>query len=131
LETRDQFSDADSLSNELDLQGLAVRPIAFAAALTQELDDVLALEAAVGSGLSYVPFVANKKKFAARAEFLRERGLGDEGIARIKAPAGLDLGAVTQDETAASILAELIHVHRSSLRRKGLKPHKPSPPLKK
>jgi xanthine dehydrogenase accessory factor len=47
-----------------------------------------------------------------RAEFLRERGLSDEEIARIKAPAGLDLGAVTPDEIAVSILAELIRVRR-------------------
>lgn len=112
LATREQFPDADSLSNELDLQQLAIRPIAFAVVSTQGHDDELALEMAVRSGISYVAFVASKKKFAARAEFLHERGLSDEEIARIKAPAGLDLGAVTPDEIAASILAELIQVRR-------------------
>ena len=112
LATRAQFPEADSVSSELDLQGLAIHPIAFAVVSTQGHDDELALETAVRSGVAYVAFVASKKKFAARAEFLRERGLSDEEIARIKAPAGLDLGAVTPDEIAASILAELIRVRR-------------------
>lgn len=112
LATREQFPDAEVLSNELDLKAVAIRPVAFAVVATQGHDDELALETAVRSGVPYVAFVASKKKFAARAEFLRERGLSDEEIARIKAPAGLDLGAVTPDEIAASILAELIHVRR-------------------
>ena len=112
LATRAQFPEADSVSSELDLQGLAIHPIAFAVVSTQGHDDELALETAVRSGVAYVAFVASKKNFAARAEFLRERGLSDEEIARIKAPAGLDLGAVTPDEIAASILAELIRVRR-------------------
>ena len=112
LATREQFPDADVFSNELELKSLAIRPVSFAVVATQGHDDELALETAVRSGVPYVAFVASKKKFAARAEFLRERGLTDEEIARIKAPAGLDLGAVTPDEIAVSILAELIHVRR-------------------
>ena len=112
LATRKQFPEADVLESELDLKTIAVRPIAFAVVATQGHDDELALEAAARSGVSYIAFVASKKKFAARADYLRERGLSDEAIARIKAPAGLDLGAVTPDEIAASILAEIIQVRR-------------------
>ncbi len=46
---------------------------------------------------------------------MRAQGLSDEQLARIKAPAGLDIGAVTPDEIAASILAELIQVRRQHL----------------
>jgi xanthine dehydrogenase accessory factor len=112
LATHEQFPDADVFSNELDLKTVAIHAVAFAVVATQGHDDELALETAVRSGVPYIAFVASKKKFAARAEFLRERGLSDEEIARIKAPAGLDLGAVTPDEIAVSILAELIHVRR-------------------
>jgi hypothetical protein len=43
---------------------------------------------------------------------LAERGIPAERLARLKAPAGLDLGAITPDEIAISILAEIIAVHR-------------------
>ena len=62
LATREQFPDVDSLSNELDLQHLAIRPIAFAVVSTQGHDDELALDTAVRSGISYIAFVASKKK---------------------------------------------------------------------
>jgi xanthine dehydrogenase accessory factor len=110
--TRDEFPSADVFSNELDLSALTIRPVAFAVVATQGHDDELALEAAVRSGIPYVAFVASRRKFDSRAEFLRARGVTDDEIARIKAPAGLDVGAVTPDEIAASILAELIQVRR-------------------
>ncbi|MCL4393738.1 MAG: XdhC family protein [Chloroflexi bacterium] len=109
---RGEFPDVDVFSNELDLSTLTIRPIAFAVVATQGHDDEMALEAAVRSGIPYVAFVASRRKFESRAEFLRARGVREEEIARIKAPAGLDVGAVTPDEIAASILAEMIQVRR-------------------
>ena len=43
-------------------------------------------------------------------EFLRDRGVSDEALARVHAPAGLDLGSVEHDEIAVSILAQLVSV---------------------
>ncbi len=113
--TRDQFPDADFLSDRLDLQSIPRRPLAFIIIATQGHDDELALEAAARSNVPYIAFVASRKKYAGRAEYLRDRGLSEEQIARIKAPAGLDLGAVTPDEIAVSILAEMVEVHRKHL----------------
>ena len=42
-------------------------------------------------------------------ETLRRRGVRAEQVDRLKAPAGLDIGAVTPEEIAVSILAEIIH----------------------
>ena len=39
---------------------------------------------------------------------LRERGLDEEALARLRSPAGLDLGPSTQQETAVAVLAELV-----------------------
>jgi xanthine dehydrogenase accessory factor len=47
--------------------------------------------------------------------YLRTSGLSEEQIARLKAPAGLDIGAVTPEEIAASIIAELIQVQHRGL----------------
>ena len=113
--TREEFPDADSVSNELNLNSIVLHPFAFAVVATQGHDDEAALETAVRSGVPYIAFVASKKKLATRIEFLRERGLCDEDLVRIKAPAGLDLGAVTPDEIAVSILAEIVQVRRKQL----------------
>jgi xanthine dehydrogenase accessory factor len=115
LATREEFPSANLLSNELNLDAIHLHPLAFAVVATQGHDDEAALETAVRTGAPYIAFVASKKKFASRAEYLRECGFSEEQIARIKAPAGLDLGAVTPDEIAASILAEIIHVRRQQL----------------
>jgi xanthine dehydrogenase accessory factor len=110
--TREQFPNADSISNEINLISIPHRPIAFIVIATQGHDDEPALEAAARYGAPYVAFVASKKKFASRIGYLRARGLSDEQIMHIKAPAGLDIGAVTPDEIAGSILAEMIQMRR-------------------
>jgi xanthine dehydrogenase accessory factor len=60
-----------------------------------------------------VAFVGSRKKADALRQRLAERGVALERLARLKAPAGLDLGAITPDEIAVSILAEIIAARRS------------------
>ncbi len=110
--TREQFPEADSISDLADVRTIQRRALAFVVVTTQGHDDEPALEAAANSGAPYVAFVASKRKFDSRVEYLRGRGVSEEQIARIKAPAGLDIGALTPDEIAASILAEMIQVRR-------------------
>jgi xanthine dehydrogenase accessory factor len=43
---------------------------------------------------------------------LAQRGVAAERLAKLKAPAGLDLGAITPDEIAISIVAEIVAVRR-------------------
>jgi len=63
-----------------------------------------------------VAFVGSRKKAEALRNSLAERGVAPERLARLKAPAGLDLGAITPDEIAISILAEIIAVRRNGER---------------
>jgi xanthine dehydrogenase accessory factor len=66
------------------------------------------LEAAVTSGAGYVGLVASAKRAAAVTAELRERGVGEEALAGLRSPAGLDLGPSSQEEIAVAILAELV-----------------------
>ncbi|MEM8729223.1 MAG: XdhC family protein [Pseudomonadota bacterium] len=79
---------------------------------TQGQGDLDALSKALEAGAAYVAFVGSGKKFAVLADKLVQAGASDNQVAMISAPAGLDIGAVTPEEIALSILAELIQVRR-------------------
>jgi xanthine dehydrogenase accessory factor len=73
-----------------------------------------ALERALRLGVPYVGLVASRKRGAAVLEELRARGtLDDEHLARIRTPAGVDIGARTPEEIALSIMAEIVSVRRA------------------
>ena len=55
----------------------------------------------------YIGALGSKKTHARRVARLQEQGVGEAGIARIHAPIGLDIGAVTPAEIAVSIIAEI------------------------
>ena len=79
---------------------------------TQGSGDVAALKAATAADARYVGFVGSRKKMAALRETLSEAGVPAQGLSALRAPAGLDLGAITPDEIAFSIVAEMIQVRR-------------------
>ena len=79
---------------------------------TQGKGDEAALEAALAADAVYRAFVGSRRKMTAlRAKFL-SAGFEVAQLDSIKAPAGLDLGAITPEEIALSILAEIVQVHR-------------------
>ena len=82
---------------------------------TQGQGDLGALKAALNGAPDYIAFVGSARKFAALAEKLVDDGLAPEAVAAVKAPAGLDLGAVTPEEIALSILAQLVQLRRQNI----------------
>jgi xanthine dehydrogenase accessory factor len=70
--------------------------------------DEEALAAALAGPSGYVGLVASRKRADAVAATLRSSGLEEDALARLKAPAGLDLGPIRQEEVAVAILAELV-----------------------
>jgi xanthine dehydrogenase accessory factor len=81
---------------------------------TQGRGDEAALSAALAVDVDYVAFVGSRKKADTLKRALSERGIPAERLAKLKAPAGLNLGAITPDEIAISILAEIVAVRRST-----------------
>jgi xanthine dehydrogenase accessory factor len=71
-------------------------------------DDEETLATALDSGAGYVALVASAKRAAAVTAELRRRGIGEDALARLRSPAGLDLGPSVQEEIAVAILAELV-----------------------
>ena len=72
-----------------------------------KLDDA-ALKIALSSPARFVGAMGSRRAQAARRERLLAGGIGEEELARLSAPLGLDLGAITSEETALSILAEVV-----------------------
>jgi xanthine dehydrogenase accessory factor len=74
--------------------------------------DIPALSWALRSDAFYVGALGSRRTQAKRRESLREEGLSEDQLARLNGPAGLDLGGETLEETALSILAEIVAVRR-------------------
>lgn len=83
---------------------------------TQGQGDLNALKQALATPSRHVAFVGSSRKFTSLAETLEASGLPRGEIDKIKAPAGLDIGAVTPEEIALSILAELVSVRRRAVK---------------
>ncbi len=83
----------------------------YIAVLTHDpkLDDA-ALELALRSDAPYVGAMGSRRAQAQRRDRLVAAGVPEELLERIAAPIGLDLGAVTPEETALSIMAEVVAV---------------------
>ena len=74
--------------------------------------DEAALLAALSIEADYVAFVGSSRKAEAMKAGLLRQGASVERLAKLKAPAGLDLGAITPDEIAVSIVAEIVATRR-------------------
>ncbi|MCC5970839.1 MAG: XdhC family protein [Pararhodobacter sp.] len=88
----------------------------FVVVATQGKGDAAALRAAIASGAEYIAFVGSHRKFAALTDTLRTDGVAADALARVHAPAGLHIHAITPDEIALSILAQIVAERRAGTR---------------
>ena len=93
----------------------------FVVVSTQGKGDEAALRAAIATEAAWHAFVGSRRKMAALRARLIAEGVDAAAIDRVKAPAGLDLGAITPEEIAMSILAEI-----TLERRRGQRDNKPA-----
>ena len=112
---RPDVVEADTLVDGFALAGLhpAKR---FVVVSTQGKGDEAALRAALAIEAAYYAFVGSRRKMAALAAKLAAQGVAAASLAEVKAPAGLDLGAITPEEIAMSILAEITQLRRRGQR---------------
>jgi xanthine dehydrogenase accessory factor len=113
--TPERFPDADEVIAAWPEEAFAriggIDRATYVAVLTHDpkLDDA-ALELALRSEAPYVGAMGSRRAQAHRRERLLAAGIEEELVDRVAAPIGLDLGAVTPEETALSIMAEVVAV---------------------
>lgn len=106
-----RFSAAETLIEGFELSPSNGRR--FIVIATQGSGDEAALKSALGASADYTGFVASRKKFAAVREKLIKDGIDETSLSTVRAPAGLDLKAITPEEIALSILAEVVLARRT------------------
>jgi xanthine dehydrogenase accessory factor len=115
--TPERFPDAEEVIAAWPADAFAriggIDKATFIAVLTHDpkLDDA-ALELALHSEAPYVGAMGSRRAQAQRRERLLAAGIEEELLERIAAPIGLDLGALTPEETALSIMAEVVAVRQ-------------------
>ena len=118
--TPERFPDVPVLAEWPDeaLPRLGLDRYTALVALTHDpkIDDP-AITAALRAECFYIGALGSKKTHAGRVQRLTGAGFGEAEIARIHAPIGLDIGAVSPAEIALSILAEIVATLRRDRRR--------------
>jgi xanthine dehydrogenase accessory factor len=120
-----QPADLDSFGEgPARVEGVAPPPSAgngaFVVISTQGAGDRAALKAVAAMSARYRAFVGSRRKGETLKRELAAEGVSAESLAGVKAPAGLDISAITSEEIALSILAEITAARR--------RPERPDPP---
>jgi len=110
--TPNRFPQADLVLDRLDFSQVRLTSQTYVVVATHGNYDEEALEWALDAGAAYVALVASPKRAEAVLQYLRETGVAEARLARLKCPAGLDIGASTPEEIALSILAEIVQLRR-------------------
>ncbi|WP_223421599.1 XdhC family protein [Tateyamaria pelophila] len=108
---------AEGIETDADVtRGFDFDTSGFVVVATQGQGDQNALRAAVSTDCSYVSFVGSRKKFKTlAARLVAENADLEPALRTVHAPAGLDINAITPDEIALSILAQITRLRRAGL----------------
>jgi len=115
---RERFPDArDIYADEYEqvMSQLAPNDSSYIVIVTRgHRDDMRVLRWAAETPARYVGMIGSQRKTIAIYKELEKEGIAAEKLARVYAPVGIDIGAITPEEIAVSILAELIALRRGS-----------------
>jgi xanthine dehydrogenase accessory factor len=120
IDDREKFASTERFGEGIDvivddiptwLETHTLPPTAYAVVVTRgHKHDIDALRALTRSPLRYVGLIGSRAKVRRIFDALRAEGTAAEALGNVHAPIGLDIGAITPQEIAVSILAELIAV---------------------
>jgi xanthine dehydrogenase accessory factor len=111
----ERFPAAKQVVPALDHVAESLDPHTYVVVATHGEADEEALAVALRSRAGYVALVSSPRRAEACRQSLLGQGLMCEQVARLKAPAGLDLGATSPAHIAVSIVAEMVQRHCSTV----------------
>ncbi|WP_455378740.1 XdhC family protein [Petrachloros mirabilis] len=100
------------ISEDLDYEELRPGPDDYVVIATQHKGDHESMKRALKSKARYIALIASRTRARLVLEFLRAQGFSKADLDRVKAPAGLDLGARTPEEISLCIISEIVMVRR-------------------
>ncbi len=112
--TREEFPTADVFTPDVASATVDARSAVIVATRGDHDED--AVEAALGTPARYVGLVASRTRGGVVVEILAARGIATETLARLRYPAGLDLGARSDEEIALTILSEILATRGAATR---------------
>ncbi len=114
---KERFPEADEIySDEYEdaFPKLAINQTSYIVIVTRgHRDDMRVLRWAISTPAKYIAMIGSKRKTIAIVHELEREGIPREAFERIFAPMGLEIGAVTPEEIAVSVVAEMIAVRRA------------------
>jgi len=113
----DRFPEADEIfaaEYEEVFPKLAIRDTSYLIIVTRgHRDDMRVLRWAVETNAKYIAMIGSKRKVIGVIKQLEKEGLSRAAFERIFAPMGLEIGAITPEEIAISVVAEMIALRRT------------------
>ncbi len=112
--THESFPHAEVITQGVlqRLKGMTITPFDNILTVTDHRYDVVALEAVLKSKPRFVGMIGSKNRINSTYKALVEQGADMEKLLATYAPVGIDIGAITVEEIAVSIMAEIIQVRR-------------------
>ena len=109
----DKYPNATKLiTDDLDYAQLQPGQGDFVVIATQHKGDHESMKRALASSAGYIALIASRKRSRLVLDYLRQEGIGEDGIDRVMAPSGLDLGARTPEEIALCVISEIVLLRR-------------------
>lgn len=110
----DRYPEALRLvTDDSDYSGLRPTARDFVIIATQHRGDHESLRHLLAGDAGYIALIASRKRTSLVIDYLRGAGFGQPALDRIRAPAGIDIGARTAEEIALSVIGEAVLVRRS------------------
>jgi xanthine dehydrogenase accessory factor len=110
------YDEDDQKIAGFDLASLGIEEDDYIVVATQGKRDREAMAAALATAARYVAFVGSRRKADALRAQVSAQGVTSDRIARLKAPAGLDIHGIEPEEIALSILAEIVSHRRAAVK---------------
>lgn len=109
LATAERFPEASRLiTNDQDYAALQPQGEDFVVIATQHKGDHESMLRALASPARYIALIASRKRARLVLDYLRAEGIREELLARVMAPCGLDLGALSPEEIALCVISEVV-----------------------